>query len=229
MAAGHSVDPAGWRAVLDEAIGRIAGRFARREPRAVAAAFVTGLLSTVERKTCWSLAEQAGYRNPAPLQRLLRTAVWDADAAVGDVRGFIADRLSKQAAYTLNIAMTVIGVGALAILREPSQVWLLYVYVIFFGIGFGSRAVIFSALTADIFSGKGFGSILGYSTIAVGVGGALGSYLGGAFHDWTGSYLASFGLSALLLALSDGAIWIASMTAVSDYDKRLWLPGRVDR
>jgi hypothetical protein len=53
---------------------------------------VTGLLSTVERKTCWSLAEQAGYRNPAPLQRLLRTAVWDADAAAGDVRRFVARR-----------------------------------------------------------------------------------------------------------------------------------------
>jgi MFS family permease len=135
--------------------------------------------------------------------------------------GFIADRLSKQAAYTLNIVMTVIGIGALMILRDPSQGWLLYVYVIFFGIGFGSRAVIFSALTADIFSGKGFGSILGYSTVAVGVGGALGSYLGGAFYDWTGSYLLSFALSALLLALSDACIWVASVPAVADYDKRL--------
>lgn len=138
------------------------------------------------------------------------------------VFGYIADRLSKQAAYTLNIAMTVVGVGALMILRDPSQAWLLYVYVIFFGIGFGSRAVIFSALTADIFSGKGFGSILGYSTVAVGVGGALGSYLGGAFHDWTGSYLVSFALSALLLAVSDGCIWVASVPAIADYDKRLW-------
>lgn len=136
--------------------------------------------------------------------------------------GFIADRLSKQAAYTLNIAMTVVGVGALMILRDPSQVWLLYVYVIFFGIGFGSRAVIFSALTADIFSGKGFGSILGYSTVAVGVGGALGSYLGGVFHDWTGDYLVSFGLSTGLLAVSDVCIWLASMTAVARYDQRLW-------
>ena len=74
--------------------------------------------------------------------------------------------------------MTLVGVGALMILRDPSQTWLLYVYVIFFAIGFGSRAVIFSALTADIFAGKGFGSILGYSTVAVGVGGALGSWLG---------------------------------------------------
>jgi MFS family permease len=136
--------------------------------------------------------------------------------------GFIADRLSKQAAYTLNIAMTIVGVGALMILRDPSQAWLLYVYVIFFGIGFGSRAVIFSALTADIFSGKGFGSILGYSTVAVGVGGALGSYLGGAFHDWTGSYLVSFALSAMLLGISDLCIWVASAGAVSNYDKRLW-------
>jgi MFS family permease len=136
--------------------------------------------------------------------------------------GFIADLLSKQAAYTLNIAMTVIGVGALMMLRDPSQTWLLYVYVIFFGIGFGSRAVIFSALTADIFSGKGFGSILGYSTVAVGVGGALGSWLGGVFHDWTGSYLVSFAISTFVLACSDLCIWIAAVPRVAAYDQRLW-------
>jgi len=138
------------------------------------------------------------------------------------VFGFIADLLSKQSAYTLNIVMTLIGVGALMILRDPGQTWLLYVYVVFFGIGFGSRAVIFSALTADIFSGKGFGSILGYSTVAVGVGGALGSWLGGALHDWTGSYLVSFALSALVLAVSDVCIWLVSVRSVADYDKRLW-------
>ena len=136
--------------------------------------------------------------------------------------GFIADRLSKQAAYTLNIAMTVVGVGALMILNNSTQVWLLYIYVVFFGIGFGSRAVIFSALTADIFSGKGFGSILGYSTVAVGVGGALGSWLGGAFYDWTGSYLISFALSTVVLSISDVCIWLAAVPSVANYDKRLW-------
>jgi predicted MFS family arabinose efflux permease len=138
------------------------------------------------------------------------------------VFGFIADRLSRQAAYTLNILMTLVGVGALMILSDPSQTWLLYVYVIFFGIGFGSRAVIFSALTADIFSGKGFGSILGYSTVAVGVGGALGSWLGGLFYDLSGSYIISFALSALLLSISDICIWVASIPGVARYDQRLW-------
>jgi MFS family permease len=138
------------------------------------------------------------------------------------VFGFIADLLSRQAAYTVNILMTLVGVGALMILRDPSQTWLLYVYVIFFGIGFGSRAVIFSALTADIFSGKGFGSILGYSIVAVGVGGALGSWLGGLFYDFTGSYIVSFALSCLLLAISDICIWIASVPGIARYDQRLW-------
>ncbi|HUF40485.1 MAG TPA: MFS transporter, partial [Verrucomicrobiae bacterium] len=81
---------------------------------------------------------------------------------------------------------------------------------------------IFSALTADIFSGKGFGAILGYSTVAVGVGGALGSWLGGVLHDWTGSYLLAFGISAGVLAISDVCIWLAVVPAVAAYDKRLW-------
>jgi len=138
------------------------------------------------------------------------------------VFGFVADLFSRQVAYTLNILATLVGVAALMILRDPTQTWLLYVYVIFFGIGFGSRAVIFSALTVDIFSGKGFGSILGYSTVAVGVGGALGSWLGGALHDWTGSYLVAFGLSVLVLIGSDVCIWLAAFQRVVSYDQRLW-------
>lgn len=140
--------------------------------------------------------------------------------------GYIADFFSKQAAYTLNIATTLVGVGALMAARDPSQPWLLYLYLLFFGIGFGSRAVIFSALAADIFSGKGFGAIFGYSVISVGLGGALGSWLGGVFFDVTGSYLVSFGLSTVVLILSDVCIWLASMRRVAFYDERLWKDGR---
>jgi len=145
------------------------------------------------------------------------------------VFGFIADLFSKQAAYTLNILTTLVGVGALMAARDPSQPWPLYLYVLFFGIGFGSRAVIFSALTADIFSGKRFGSIYGYFTISVGIGAASGSWLGGAFHDLTGSYLMSFGLSAALLVLSDICVWLALVEWVSSFDKRLWPTKPEDR
>jgi SRSO17 transposase len=97
VAAGHSVDPAGWRVLFDELMSLVAGRFGRVEPRRTAREFVLGLLSPVERKNCWQLAEQAGHGDPQAMQRLLRTAVWDADAVRDDVRGFVAGRLGDAA------------------------------------------------------------------------------------------------------------------------------------
>jgi hypothetical protein len=64
VAAGHSVDPAGWRELFDELMFLVAGRFTRVEPRRTAREFVAGLLSPAERKNCWWLAEHAG-RCPA--------------------------------------------------------------------------------------------------------------------------------------------------------------------
>ena len=142
--------------------------------------------------------------------------------------GYVADLFSKQAAYTLNILTTLIGVGALMVARDASQPWLLYLYLTFFGIGFGSRAVILSALSADIFAGKKFGAIFGYQVISVGLGGALGSWLGGLFYDLTGSYLVSFALSAIVLALSDLCVWLAPSKWAVSYDARLWR-GTADR
>jgi len=92
VAAGHSLDAAGWRRVLAGVLGSFAGRFGRVEPRRAAAAFVTGLLSDLEVKTCWQLAEQAGHTRPDAMQRLLYRAVWDADAVRDDLRGVIVGR-----------------------------------------------------------------------------------------------------------------------------------------
>ncbi|GLH99917.1 transposase [Phytohabitans aurantiacus] len=82
--------------MLDTAADRIASRFSRAEPRQTAAAFVEGLLSTLERKTCWSLAERAGLADPQPMQRLLRTAVWEADHVRDDVREWLVEHLAHS-------------------------------------------------------------------------------------------------------------------------------------
>ncbi|MFT9474750.1 hypothetical protein [Streptomyces sp. Mo3] len=74
MAAGHSVDPARWQAMFDQAMARIVGHFGRVEPRASARSYPLGLLSRAERKNCRQLAEQAGLARPGPMQRLLRYA-----------------------------------------------------------------------------------------------------------------------------------------------------------
>ena len=74
VAESHSVEPARWRRTIDLAIDSFAGRFSRVEPRRAATGFVTGLLADLEIKTCWQLAEQAGYGRPDAMQRLLSRA-----------------------------------------------------------------------------------------------------------------------------------------------------------
>jgi SRSO17 transposase len=84
--------------MFDQIMARIAGHFGRVEPRSAARAYLLGLLSSVERKNCWQLAEQAGHTRPGPLQRLLRYARWDADAVRDDLRAYAAEHLGTDGA-----------------------------------------------------------------------------------------------------------------------------------
>src|SRR5437588_1255457 len=78
---------------LDQLHERIAGRFARAEPRARVREYVSGLVTGLERKNGWTLAEAAGEVSPDGMQRLLRTADWDADAVRDELRDYVVERL----------------------------------------------------------------------------------------------------------------------------------------
>ncbi len=82
-------------------MARVAGRFARAEPRRTARDFVLGLLSPAERKNSWQLAEHAGHAGPQGMQRLLRSAAWDAEALRDDVRSYVVDHLGDPDAVLI--------------------------------------------------------------------------------------------------------------------------------
>jgi SRSO17 transposase len=88
----------GWAAGLDALHVRIAGRFARAEPRRRALAYLRGLLGNVGRKNGWQLAEHAGERTPDGMQRLLATADWDPDRVRDDLRAYVVERLGDVGA-----------------------------------------------------------------------------------------------------------------------------------
>jgi SRSO17 transposase len=69
-----------WRDALDGLKAFIAPAFKRSEQRASAGAFLDGLLSGVDRKTGWMLAEAAGLSRPYRIQSLLGRSSWSADA-----------------------------------------------------------------------------------------------------------------------------------------------------
>jgi SRSO17 transposase len=95
VAVDASVDVEMWREQFETGFARIAGRFGRAEPRLRARAFLLGLLSDVDSRSCWQLAEQAGDRSPHAMQRLLGDAVWDADSVRDDLRAYVADELGE--------------------------------------------------------------------------------------------------------------------------------------
>jgi len=87
-----------WAAGLQALHARIAGRFARAEPRRRALAYLRGLLGNVGRKNGWQLAEHAGERTPDGMQRLLATADWDPDLVRDDLRGYVVEQLGDPGA-----------------------------------------------------------------------------------------------------------------------------------
>jgi SRSO17 transposase len=95
VAAAHSVDPDRWWTAYGAVIDRIAPRFARYEPLRHAGGLMLGLLSGLDRKNCWTIAEHRGDASPDGLQHLLARAKWDADAVRDDLRSYVMDAFAE--------------------------------------------------------------------------------------------------------------------------------------
>src|ERR1700751_953097 len=80
---------------LDELHERMGGRSPGAEPRARVREYVSGLVTGLERKNGWTLAEWAGEVSPDGMQRLLRRADWDVDGVRDDVRAYVVEQLGE--------------------------------------------------------------------------------------------------------------------------------------
>ena len=87
-----------WAEGIERVHECIAGRFRRPEPRKRALEYLKGLLSPVERKNGWQLAERAGDATPDGVQRLPSTYIWDADLVRDDLREYVAEHLADAGA-----------------------------------------------------------------------------------------------------------------------------------
>ena len=66
----------------------------RRELKETSGAFLDGLLSGIERKTGWLMAEQAGAERPYRMQSLLGRSRWDAELLRDAVRAYAVEALA---------------------------------------------------------------------------------------------------------------------------------------
>ena len=84
------------RAALEETTTRLGGHFANPAARASAGAYLQSLLSSVERKNSWQLAEVAGFETPYRFQHLLGRGAWNADALRDEQLGVVLTGLGVE-------------------------------------------------------------------------------------------------------------------------------------
>jgi SRSO17 transposase len=82
-----------WTAAFEEMYQRLSPCFAQVQTRQRAQAYVRGLLSPVERKNGWQLAEEAGETTPYAMHSLLDRAVWDSERLRDVLRRYVEEML----------------------------------------------------------------------------------------------------------------------------------------
>ena len=125
------------------------------------------------------------------------------------VFGIAADRIGRALSATISYGCTAVGTLALISLEAWPHTALLYVYALLFGLGFGARGPIITAIAAQIFPGRRFGAIYGWLSVGNGLGGAIGPWFAGFMFDVTGSYRVAFLLSTGFCVAGSVCFWLA--------------------
>ncbi len=123
--------------------------------------------------------------------------------------GWLSDQLGRGWVFALGSLIAILGIAALAAVRGPHDVALLFLYMVS-GIGFGMRIAQLSAIPADVFAGPALGAIFGVVQAGGGIGGFIGPYLGGWLFDVTGSYRLAFTAATVAFVGAAVAAWWAA-------------------
>jgi MFS family permease len=152
-------------------------------------------------------AEDAGYSSVFAVSVF---ALYGVAMLLGQLSGVMSDRIGREKTMILSSAATLVGLTALMAVHDTSQPWLLYIYALGFGYGAGLSTAILFAGAADIFYGIHFSTASGILLTGMGLGGAIGPWLGGYLYDISGSYDNAFILCMVCIVLASVSYWIAA-------------------
>ena len=100
--------------------------------------------------------------------------------------GWLSDRIA-DVKYSAVLGMVVMAAGMVLLLKATTA-QRLYFYAIVYGFGYGSLGPMMPILLADRFGRHALGSVYGWLTFFMGMGGGIGPFMGGLIYDWSGSY-----------------------------------------
>ncbi len=170
-------------------------------------AIVTSLGQLVSSTNLFHFAALLEYGMTAALAASAAGAV-----AIGDLGGragiaVLGDKYDKRKMLTIAMIMQTIGVAGLAginaeVLGVNLGLWPLPLFVVFFGLGFGSSIPLRLSILGDYFGRASYGSIVGLTSSVNALFGAAGPALVGLIRDVEGTYRLGFTALAVMLAVS---------------------------
>ena len=111
------------------------------------------------------------------------------------VGGYLGDRIPKNIAL---FTFTSIQGAAMVLPTVSSSLFTYYVFAVVFGIGFGGRTPLTTAIRGDYFGRASFGKILGMSTVPMNILLLIASPMAGYMRDQLGDYDLAFRTLAVL-------------------------------
>ena len=121
--------------------------------------------------------------------------------------GWLSDRTSREATFTLGGFCLSAGVLFLLIFQSIPSPLLLYLFAFSFGAGWGSTAPMIMTISGDLYKGKNFGLVYGMVEGAIGIGSAIGIWVAGYIFDQTHNYFWAFVLAILFTLISILLVW----------------------
>lgn len=110
-----------WIVALNELSQRIRRYFVRQEPHQRALTYLQGLMSSVERKNGWQVAEAVGEATPYAIQHLLDRAKWDCDGVRDALRVYVLETLAAPNAVSVVDETGFLSTGARSLRLCPDQ------------------------------------------------------------------------------------------------------------
>ena len=105
--------------------------------------------------------------------------------------GFVADRLPKPPMIAFLMTLQS-GAILLLALNESETTYLPWVFAVFYGIGFGGRMPLTTAIRGEYFGRRAFATIMGVSQLPMNLGMIFAPLFAGYMFDTTGSYMVPF-------------------------------------
>jgi MFS transporter, OFA family, oxalate/formate antiporter len=123
--------------------------------------------------------------------------------------GRLSDTLGREATYSLSGLLRILGIGVLVFI-SADMAWWLVVFVVLFGLGWGSSGPLEAAIAADLFPGRSLPVRLGVLEGLTGASYGVAVFLVNVGRDELGTYTPGLVMAGTAVAVACSAYWVAA-------------------